>query len=66
MLIGFLVKNEGDWEDWRKGVACVQGKPIIHVADVAPTLGVAGVGGEREEAIDEVEAFDDTEDEETR
>lgn len=63
MLIAFLIRDEEDWEDWRRGVACVQGKPIIHVADVMPCLGAAGAGGEREGAIDEVEAFDDTEDE---
>ncbi|KAK2747821.1 cysteine protease atg4 [Colletotrichum kahawae] len=57
MLIGFLIKNEDDWSEWRRNVKHVQGKAVIHVADNDP---VAGVGGrERESAIDEVETLSD-------
>jgi len=61
MLIGFLIRDEADWEDWKKGVAETAGKPIIHVAAREPTF--AAAGEEREGAIDEVQAFDDEEDE---
>jgi len=40
----------------------VQGKPVIHVGDVEPNPYGANKG-EREEAVDEVEALDDDEDE---
>ncbi|KAF3796986.1 putative cysteine protease atg4 [Colletotrichum gloeosporioides] len=57
MLIGFLIKDEDDWSEWRRNVKHVQGKAVIHVADNDP---VAGVGGkERESAIDEVETISD-------
>jgi cysteine protease ATG4 len=55
MLIGFLIKSEDDWADWRRSVKHVQGKSIIHVSDFDPSLvGSAGPEG-REGAIDEVE-----------
>ncbi|KAL3290782.1 cysteine protease atg4 [Colletotrichum asianum] len=57
MLIGFLIKDDDDWSEWRRNVKHVQGKAVIHVADNDP---VAGVGGkERESAIDEVETLSD-------
>lgn len=61
MLIGFLIRSEDDWRDWRRCVKHVQGKSIIHVADHNPMLGGAAEG--REGAIDEVETLsdDDTE-----
>lgn len=59
MLIAFLIRDETDWKTWREGISCVQGKPIIHVADKEPPLGCSG-HSEREGAIDEVETFDDT------
>ncbi|RPB29490.1 hypothetical protein L211DRAFT_832191 [Terfezia boudieri ATCC MYA-4762] len=58
MLLGFLIKNEGDWQAFRDGVAEVQGKPVIHVGDLEPNPYGANKG-EREEAVDEVEALDD-------
>ncbi|KAF1982076.1 cysteine protease atg4 [Aulographum hederae CBS 113979] len=60
MLIGFLIRDEADWEAWKKGVTEVQGKAIVHVAGNESAFQSSGV--EREAAIDEVEAFD-TEDE---
>ncbi|KAH7039086.1 putative cysteine protease atg4 [Macrophomina phaseolina] len=56
MLIAFLIRDETDWQNWRKAVAEVHGKPVIHVADSEPII---RGGQEREGAIDEVEAFDD-------
>jgi cysteine protease ATG4 len=60
MLIGFLIKDEADWKQWKQSVMAVQGKPIIHVVDKDskhPSL-----KAERASAIDEVETLD-TEDE---
>lgn len=50
MLIGFLIRSEEDWRDWRRCVKHVQGKAIIHVADRNPMMGGA---------IDEVETLSD-------
>ncbi|KAJ5299325.1 hypothetical protein N7476_010882 [Penicillium atrosanguineum] len=57
MLIGFLIRDEADWADWKERVKSTPGKPIIHIV----TSGVQtdeGIG--REEALDEVEALDDS------
>lgn len=61
MLIGFLIRDEADWKDWRGRVAETPGKAVLNVADREPSMHEAGF--ERESAIDEVEAFDDDEDE---
>ncbi|KAF2419786.1 hypothetical protein EJ08DRAFT_621120 [Tothia fuscella] len=61
MLIGFLIKDEEDWKVWRKGIADVAGKAIVHVADREPYL-ASGHGTERPGAIDEVEVLDTEED----
>lgn len=59
MLIGFLIRSEEDWLEWRKAVKHVQGKAIIHVADKDPAApGAAGYEG-RTDAIDEVEPLSD-------
>jgi cysteine protease ATG4 len=60
MLIAFLIKDERDWEVWKKGVQEVQGKVVINVAERDPSL--HGLSGERDGAIDEVETFDDDDD----
>lgn len=62
MLIGFLIKSEEDWEDWRRSVKHVQGKAIIHVSDSDPSLVGAAVPEGREGAIDEVEFLSDEDD----
>jgi len=61
MLIGFLIRDEEDWKEWRESVANIPKgqKAIIHVADKEPSA-VGGVSP-RESAIDEVETFDDEE-----
>ncbi|EHY58296.1 Cysteine protease atg4 [Exophiala dermatitidis] len=62
MLIGFLIKDEADWEDWKRRIKEVKGKAIVHVYDREPP--VPGETKERKEAVDEVETFDDDDDEE--
>ncbi|OJJ00998.1 hypothetical protein ASPVEDRAFT_128274 [Aspergillus versicolor CBS 583.65] len=57
MLIGFLIKDEEDWEDWKTRVASIQGKPIINILSTGDTTPWQG----RREALDEVETFDDDE-----
>lgn len=57
MLIGFLIRNEADWKDWKQRVRSAPGKPIIHIlAGDAPV----NEGHGRESALDEVEALDDS------
>jgi len=63
MLIGFLIRDEADWEDWKRRLKEVKGKAIVNVYDKEPP--VPGETKERKEAIDEVETFDDDEDDET-
>lgn len=60
MLIGFLIRSEQDWADWRRSVNHVQGKAIIHVSDRDPVLYGSAEG--REGAIDEVEPLSDDDD----
>lgn len=57
MLIAFLVRDEDDWNSWRREIEAFQGKSIVHVANNDPIS--LGLGGERDGAIDEVESFDD-------
>ncbi|CAJ0551587.1 Ff.00g055660.m01.CDS01 [Fusarium sp. VM40] len=57
MLIGFLIRSEDDWQDWKRRVKHVQGKSIIHVAERNAVLGGSNEG--RESAIDEVETLSD-------
>ena len=62
MLIAFLIRDEEDWQDWKKGISNGSGKAVIRVADTEGDL--RGRGTEREGALDEVEAFDEDEDNE--
>jgi cysteine protease ATG4 len=63
MLIGFLIRSEADWVDWKRCIKHVQGKSIVHVADNDPaTTGASGAEG-RKDAIDEVEILSDDDDE---
>ena len=59
MLIAFLIRDENDWRAWRTGLLQVQGKPIVHVSDVEPS--VHGLDHRRASAVDEVQTFDDEE-----
>ena len=60
MLIGFLIKDETDWRDWKQRIRKTAETSIIHVADTEPSF--RGVGTERPSAVDDVETFDDEED----
>ncbi|KAJ4387977.1 Cysteine protease atg4 [Gnomoniopsis smithogilvyi] len=59
MLIGFLIKDEDDWDNWKDSVKFVQGKAIVNVSDYDPARATSS---EREAAIDEVEALSDDDD----
>ena len=63
MLIGFLIKDEDDWDMWKSAIKHVQGKSIITVSPHDPERGPGA--GTRAEAIDEVETLSDEEEEET-
>ncbi|KAK0713861.1 hypothetical protein B0T26DRAFT_742360 [Lasiosphaeria miniovina] len=56
MLIGFLIKDEEDWDMWKSSVKHVQGKAII---TVSPNDPARGISSGRAEAIDEVETLSD-------
>ena len=56
MLIGFLIKDEDDWDEWKSSVKHVQGKAIINISPHDPAR---GMGSARAEAIDEVETLSD-------
>lgn len=60
MLMSFLIKDEADWQDWKRRLNEVPGKKIVNVYAREPP--VPGVTVEREEAVDEVQTFDDEED----
>lgn len=57
MLIGFLIRDEEDWNTWFTALRHVPGKAIINVADHSRTR--QGAANERRSAIDEVESFDE-------
>ncbi|KAK6359573.1 Cysteine protease atg4 [Orbilia brochopaga] len=57
MLLAFLIRDEKDWQAWKQGVKEVHGKRVVHVSDVTPGLGHPP--GMREDAVDDVDSFDD-------
>lgn len=57
MLVGFLIKDEADWADWKDRVRSTAGKPIIHIFAEEPQ---PNQGHGRMEALDEVEVLDDS------
>lgn len=59
MLIGFLIRDEEDWNAWSAAVQQVSGTAIIHVVDNLRAR--QGSAHERRSAIDEVESFDEDE-----
>jgi cysteine protease ATG4 len=59
MLIGFLIKDESDWDDFKRRLRETKGKAIVNVFEKEPP--VPGETKEREEAVDEVLSFDDEE-----
>lgn len=56
MLIGFLIKDEDDWIDWKARVRSSEGKLIVHIlsGEMQPDYAQG-----RKEALDEVEVLDD-------
>ncbi|KAJ6115139.1 hypothetical protein N7486_000917 [Penicillium sp. IBT 16267x] len=60
MLIGFLIKDEADWMDWKQRVQSSPGKPIIHILTGETQLDKGYQGPGRKAAVDEVEALDDS------
>lgn len=64
MLIGFLIHSKEEFEEWRKAIAEAEGKQIIHVHNQRePSF---APGSERPEAVDEVETWDETGEDEDR
>ena len=59
MLMSFLIRDEADWEDWKKRLKDVRGKAIVNVYEKEPPI--PGQQVERKEAVDEVQTFDDDE-----
>ncbi|KAL6721104.1 Cysteine protease atg4 [Lecanora helva] len=57
MLLAFLIRNEEDWDNWRREIRQTSGKPVVHIAENEPSL--HGQGSERPSAVDDVETFDD-------
>ncbi|KAL4923294.1 cysteine protease ATG4 [Aspergillus undulatus] len=57
MLIGFLIQDEEDWNDWKGRVTSMEGEAIINILNESDSVTWQG----RREALDEVEAFDDDE-----
>lgn len=55
MLIGFLIRDDNDWIDWKNRVQSTPRHPIVHIVphQYQPKEGYA-----RAEALDEVEALD--------
>ncbi|KAI4142961.1 MAG: hypothetical protein L6R39_004763 [Caloplaca ligustica] len=53
----FLIRDRKDWDEWRKSVSEVQGKPVVHVADKEPIMDRQEAG--RQSAVDDVEILDD-------
>lgn len=53
MLIGFLIRDEADFKDWKERVQATSGKPIIHILSEEPVA-----EGGRMGALDEVEVLD--------
>jgi cysteine protease ATG4 len=57
MLIGFLIRDEKDWEAWCDEIKRFPGKGIVHIADNDPAQ--QSLSHERDGAIDDVESFDE-------
>ncbi|KFY26115.1 hypothetical protein V491_01459 [Pseudogymnoascus sp. VKM F-3775] len=57
MLIGFLIRDEKDWESWSDEIVRFPGKGIVHIAENDPAQ--QSLGHERDGAIDDVESFDE-------
>jgi cysteine protease ATG4 len=61
MLFAFIIRDEIEWQEWRRGVIQVQGRSVITVGDTEPG-GLSGQGALRQSAVDEI-ISDDEDDE---
>ena len=59
MLLAFLIRNREDWNNWKRAISELPGPSILHLARGEPP---GDTSHEREDAVDEVEAFDDEDD----
>lgn len=59
MLIGFLIRNQDDWKDWRNRIEIGAGKPIFNIQDREP---VFVDPTEHASPVDQVVTFDDESD----
>lgn len=57
MLIGFLVRNRDDWDEWRRNVTEVQGTPVVHIADKEPVMDRQDA--DQQNGVHDVEILDD-------
>jgi len=57
MLLAFLVRDHSDWVQWKKLIQEVDGTQFLHVE--AHELNQEPPIGGREDAVSEVESFDD-------
>ena len=70
MLLGFLIRSETEWREWRAWISDVEatkgaegrGKPVVHIHDREPSFGDESKG-ERAEALDEVISCEESDDE---
>lgn len=56
MLVAFLIQNVTEWNEWKQAIQELPGTPILHIANGEPP---SDSFTEREDALEEVEAFDD-------
>lgn len=63
MLLGFLIRDEEDWLDWKNRLSQVQGKGIVHILEKEPQPPGGGNEEEMNAAAEEgVLSFDEDED----
>jgi cysteine protease ATG4 len=60
MLIGFLIRHEGDWHDWKNRLCAINGMAPVTVSE--HLRHERGFSTERASAIDEVESLSDGDD----
>jgi cysteine protease ATG4 len=68
MLLGFLIRDEADWHDWKSSMQSPPSagtKSIVHIYDKEPSLsGDASTAESFERAVAEVQSCDEDEDDE--
>lgn len=56
-MIGFLIRDEADWIDWKNRVESTPGKPVVHIV-AGERQSDQGAGWEA--VLDEVKSLDDS------